>query len=346
MPLRRVNSTVYNNVATMTAVAELNPTMVSLFHPSEENSYDERDDESYVLADSETEVSQVSDDDMTEDYETLIFLNMDEIDSDSHYLLREQTDSLLENLDNSLKVLIRDVDEAANGFVAFLVKHEIPRKVFHSVLGFVALALFKQGWSQYEAAKVVWILFVLVFANDLIRLRIPRVNKAVLPFVRLFMRKHEALLWNGIVFYLAGAGLVLSFAAKDIALMSIVLLSWADTAASTVGRTFGKYTPEVGRGKSIAGCLASAFTGLCACYLFYGYFVLEYPWVNGPGELLWTPETSQLNIHALALLTGVITSFSEASDIALLDDNFTIPVLCSLGLTAVVQAARIAPSFN
>lgn len=337
-----------------------------------DTSYDEKDDASYVVSESEGEVSLISDYDITNEYEKLTFIaddTMDQTTNDDFENQQEESESPSEKLVSGSKKLgaataiaaataattgaaaaavavssatavNATATATATGIVHFLIKHEIPRKVFHSLHGFVTLGLYINGWSKYDAAKVVWTLFAFVFANDVIRLNFPEVNEAVLPYVQHFMREHEAKTWNGITFYLAGAGLVLSFAPKDIAVMSICLLSWADTAASTVGRAFGRYTPSVGDRKSLAGCMASALTGLCVCYFFYSYIVPEFPGVSQPGEHLWSPETSHLNIHAFALVTGLITSFSEAVDIGQLDDNFTIPVLCSLGLSAVAYLAR------
>lgn len=326
----------------MTSVLEstqaAEPVLVTVPVKSADTSYDEKDDESYVMSESEGEVSLISDYDMTEDYEKLAFLNIQQLKDAESFSLAENRDGDAE----SASTIIQIADPVApHGFIPFLIKHEIPRKVFHSLHGFITLGLYILGWSKFDAAKIVWTLFVLVFTNDLIRLNFPSVNEMVLPFVRHFMREHEAQLWNGIVFYLAGAGLVLSLAPKDIAVVSIMLLSWADTAASTVGRAFGRYTPSVGHNKSLAGCLASALTGLCVCYFFYGYVVPEFPDVSTADELLWSAETSKLNIHVFALITALITSFSESVDIGRLDDNFTIPVLCSIGLSAVAYSARV-----
>lgn len=322
----------------MTSVAERIPPQETSLHNVADITYDEKDDASYVMSESEAEISLVSDYDMTEDYDKLTFLHVDDELAEDHVLLTEtHGESGGQKIENELK---KNVSGAASGIVDFLIRHEIPRKVFHSLHGFETLGLYILGWTKFDAARVVWSLFALVFANDVIRLNFPSFNESVLPFFRHFMRDHEAKLWNGIVFYLAGAGLVLSFAPKDIAVMSIILLSWADTAASTVGRAFGKYTPSVGKGKSLAGCLASALTGLCVCYFFYGYVVPTYPDVNRPDELLWSAETSRLNIHVYALITAIITSFSELVNIGEIDDNFTIPVLCALGLSAVAYAAK------
>lgn len=227
---------------------------------------------------------------------------------------------------------------APSTFYEFLVRNEIPRKMFHSFHGFTTLYLYCQGVQQEQLVAPLWTLFFLLLLNDIVRLQFPAVNKFLVSRLGFVIRESEINSWNGIVFYLAGLALVFTFASKDICIMSVLLLSWADTAASTFGRQFGKYTPKIAKGKSLAGSLASAFTGLVVCYLVYGYFVPQYAHFNREGEIFWTPESSHLSIHAYALVCAFSASISEAIDIAGIDDNFTIPVLSSLLLSGAVWA--------
>ncbi|GEQ68085.1 hypothetical protein JCM33374_g1751 [Metschnikowia sp. JCM 33374] len=231
------------------------------------------------------------------------------------------------------------VETAAKKIQQFLLKHEIPRKVFHSLQGVVTLYLYTCGFSQYQIAWPLWGIFFSTSIFELVRLNVPAVNRAVLPWVKYFIRTRETNSCNGIVFYLAGVSLVLTFAAKDIAVTCILLLSWADTAASTVGRAYGRYTPQVARGKSLAGSLASFSTGVFVCYLFYGHFVPVYGG-GSPGFNAWSPQTSHLNLHVYALAMGLVASVSEAIDVAGIDDNFTIPVLSSVFLSGLVRVFR------
>lgn len=278
-----------------------------------DNSYIEEEDATYV-------VSESSDD------EDLSEADFEEDDVSDHIVM--QADKHL---------AIGDEPAPTRGFRAFLVANEIPRKIFHSFHGFFTLYLYCQGYSASLITAPLWTLFAIFFASDVLRFNSPRINKIIVQGSALIMRPSETELWNGIVFYLAGLALVFSFAPKDISVMSVLLLSWADTAASTFGRQFGKYTMKVASGKSLAGSLASGFTGMVACYLFYGYFVPYYP-VNLPGEIMWSPETSHMSLHVYALVCGLASSVSEAIQIAEVDDNFTIPVLGSIFMYAAVKA--------
>lgn len=277
------------------------------------DSYIEEEDATYV-------VSESSDD------EDLSEADFEEDDVSDHVVV--QTDKHLS---------IDDDAKPPGDLRTLLVANEIPRKIFHSFHGFVTLYLYCNGYSATLLIVPLWTLFAIFFASDVIRFNSPRINQIVIRGSTLIMRPSEMNLWNGIVFYLAGLAIVFTFAPKDIAVMSVLLLSWADTAASTFGRQFGRYTMKVANGKSLAGSLASGFTGMVACYLFYGYFVPYFP-VNLPGEIMWTPESSRMSLHVYAFVCGVASSVSEAIQIAGVDDNFTIPVLGSAFIYAAVKA--------
>lgn len=290
--------------------------------------YVEEEDATYCVSESESDSDEG--DDAEEKYDSDAELTREEI---SNYVIVEK---------NNL-VSIAEEDHPLQPpltFYQFLIKNEIPRKLFHSFHGFSTLWFYTQGYQKLQFLVFLWAMFFVLLLNDIIRFRYPSVNKRLTKWFGFVIRDTERDSWNGIVFYLAGLALVFSFAPKDICVMSVLLLSWADTAASTFGRQFGKYTPKLAKGKSLAGSLASGFTGIVVCYLFYGYFVPQYARFNGPGEIWWTPETSRLSIHTYALVCGFAASVSEAIDVANIDDNFTIPVLSSLLLSGAVWVFR------
>lgn len=225
---------------------------------------------------------------------------------------------------------------------SFLRKHEIPRKAFHSLQGFLTLYLYVAGVKPVQVAKVLWVLLAATAGFEVVRLRSRAVNRCAYRLVKDVMRPEEYDSVNGIVYFLAGVALNMTFASKDIATVTTLLLSWADTAASTVGRAYGRYTPQVCKGKSVAGCLASAVTGYLVCLLFYGYVVPACGPVNEAGDLAWTARSSQMSLHTFALAMGLVTSASEAIDLPGLDDNLTIPVGSALALSWLIKLTRAA----
>ena len=167
------------------------------------------------------------------------------------------------------------------------------------------------------------------------------------------MRESEVDGYNGVIWYLLGAWTVLRWYPKDVAVMSVLLLSWCDTAASTVGRVWGRYTWRVRRGKSAAGSAAAVVTGVVTAWVFWGVVVPRWRWDDGflfKGTLQWPQtvrgllgdgvaggeETGKVGgwvaLGIVSLWSGVVGAASEVVDLFGWDDNATIPILSGLGL--------------
>ena len=164
------------------------------------------------------------------------------------------------------------------------------------------------------------------------------------------MRESEVDGYNGVIWYLLGTWTVLRFFPKDVGVMSVLLLSWCDTAASTFGRLWGRYTPRLRRGKSLAGSAAAAVVGVMTAVVFWGWAVPAYG--HGDGSFMFKgqlglPEAVKdtfglkegqgavggwVALGIVSLWSGLVASASEVVDIFGWDDNVTIPVLSGLGL--------------
>ncbi|KAF2758453.1 phosphatidate cytidylyltransferase, partial [Pseudovirgaria hyperparasitica] len=236
---------------------------------------------------------------------------------------------------------------------------EIPRKILHVSIGFVTLYLYTTGRQPTSIHPVLLTLLIPIAATDVIRHNYPSVNRFYIRCLGALMRESEVDGWNGTISYLLGAYLVLLLLPKDIGVMSILLLSWCDTAASTFGRLWGKYTPQVRRGKSLAGSIAAFITGIATAGLFWGvishYTPAEYDTgryafaFQGalvlPGqvrELLGVSKevvtiSGGLALGVMSIWAGLVGSVSEAIDLFGWDDNVTIPVLCGAGLWAFLR---------
>ncbi|KAI5359331.1 putative CTP-dependent diacylglycerol kinase 1 [Septoria linicola] len=244
---------------------------------------------------------------------------------------------------------------------AFVHKHEIPRKILHVSIGFVTLFIYWQGTQTYQIHPLLMGLLIPIFSVDLIRFKWPEFNRFYIRCLGAFMRESEAHdRFNGVISYIAGLWAAMYFCRKDVAVMSVLLLSWCDTAASTFGRLLGKYTPRIRRGKSLAGSLAAFVVGVASAVLFWGVIAPRTPAEYNSGVNRFSFEgtlrlpapareylglsTSQATIEgpvALAVMSvvaGLVASVSEAIDLWGLDDNLTIPVLCGFGLGAFLWA--------
>ncbi|KAK9474170.1 cytidylyltransferase family-domain-containing protein [Dipodascopsis tothii] len=220
-------------------------------------------------------------------------------------------------------------------------KHEVPRKVLHVSIGFLTLWLYTLGVQLVQVTPVLVFLLVTIGTLDVLRFRSEAFSKVYVSAFGFLMRESEIDKWNGIVWYLIGLIVVFLVFPKDISLLSVLLLSWTDTAASTVGRRFGHLTPKLARNKSLAGSLASFVCGVLAAYLLYGVIIPATPQLNVGDYLAWTPETSRLSLPWLCLVAGALGALSEAIDLYGLDDNLTIPVLSACFVTPLLYVLRV-----
>ncbi|KAF3918563.1 hypothetical protein AA313_de0200089 [Arthrobotrys entomopaga] len=222
-------------------------------------------------------------------------------------------------------------------------RHEVPRKALHVSIGFIVLHLYKTGVQPASITPVLGYALIPIVSADILRFISPSFNWLYIRVLGALMRESEFSGWNGVIWYMIGTWTVLTIFPKDVATLSILLLSWCDTAASTFGRLFGKHTPQIRKGKSLAGSLAAFVIGSAATAYFYGRVVRETPrWPEDPipavsylGNLQVLgigQVTGTLALGIVSAVTGLIGSVSELVDIWGLDDNVVIPVLSAAGI--------------
>lgn len=222
-------------------------------------------------------------------------------------------------------------------FGAFFKKHEIPRKFLHTSIGFITLWLYTQGINLKQVTPVLVAMALFIGTFDFLRLRNKDLNKAYCNVMGALMRESEINGVNGTIWYLLGLILVFSFASKDVALMAVLLLSWADTAASSVGRAYGYLTPKY-KNKSLAGFMGAFIASEIACIFLYGIIIPKYgPAVDAPGQITWSKDSSRLTLGVLTAMSGLVGAVSESIDLFGIDDNFTIPVLSAVFLTGLLD---------
>ncbi|KAA6414540.1 MAG: phosphatidate cytidylyltransferase [Lasallia pustulata] len=234
---------------------------------------------------------------------------------------------------------------------SFVHRHEIPRKALHVSIGFFTVHLYARGIQTYQIHPYLLSALIPVALTDYLRHTYPAVNRLYVRCLGALMRESEVNeKYNGVIWYLLGAWAVLRFLPKDVAVMAILLLSWCDTAASTIGRLYGRYTPRIRKGKSLAGSAAAAVVGLLTAGFFWGWVVPRYwgfedsfmfkgelalpsaikgaiGWKDGQGTI-----GGWVALGVVGLWSGFVASASEVVDIFGWDDNVTIPVLSGLGL--------------
>ncbi|ODV57870.1 diacylglycerol kinase ASCRUDRAFT_78327 [Ascoidea rubescens DSM 1968] len=247
------------------------------------------------------------------------------------------TSKITISIENNLSFLNQNVNN-------FIKKHEIPRKVLHISIGFITLYLYGKGYEISDINPILITGFLILLSIDVVRLNFPRVNQLYIRYFGLLMRQKEVNSVNGVIYYLLGLIIPFSLFSKDISMLSVLLLSWSDTAASTFGRLYGHLTPRLTPNKSLAGSIAAFFTGVFSCIILYAYFLPKNPTSNHlllrtSSSIMYSADKSRLSLPLFSLLCGLIAAISEAIQIFNLDDNFTIPVLSSCFLYAVLRVA-------
>lgn len=229
-------------------------------------------------------------------------------------------------------------------------------------IGFLTSYLYIKGAEASQIHPVLLAALVPIATADIVRHNHEPFNRFYIRINGALMRESEVDGYNGVIWYLLGAWAVLRYCPKDVGVMSVLLLSWCDTAASTFGRLWGRYTPVIRKGKSVAGTLAAMVVGISTAAFFwgylapkwgapYGYAITEAQVFAFQGRLSlptqvkdllgWKGDqgtiTGNLALGVMSLVTGLIACASEAVDLFGWDDNLTIPVLCGAGLMGFLR---------
>lgn len=303
----------------------------------------ENDDEDYDNTDDDN-LDDIGDNEEIEGEKVMSTLEDSDTDIDSSIATNEKQKSSIVTSESKESINSFDDKSLQNElpihkkFYSLIHKHEIPRKLFHVSIGFITLYLHCNGYKTNQTWQPVSIAVSCIFLLDLIRFNWPYFNHLYCLTVGFLMREKEVNSINGVIWFQLGSVLTFMFQKQDVSIMSVLLLSWSDTAASTIGRKYGYLSPKLARGKSLIGSVAAFITGIIACYIFYGIIAVKFPQYNIDFE--YNPDTNLLNLHTLALLSGFIAAISEGIDVANLDDNLTIPLFSGIFLSSVIKLGK------
>ncbi|KAI8949324.1 hypothetical protein F4801DRAFT_591197 [Xylaria longipes] len=238
-------------------------------------------------------------------------------------------------------------------FQTLIHKHEVPRKALHVSIGFFVYWLYVTGTQTSAVPPYLMGALIPIASVEFLRHQYPSLNRVYVKYLGALMRETEYAGWNGVIFYLLGAWTVLRFFPKDVSVVAVMLLSWCDTAASTFGRLYGRHTPRIRRGKSLAGSLAAFLVGVATAGWFWGILaprtgpfpgddqhpfmfqgVLRLP--SFVANVFGLDEPAALRgaaaLGVMSLWSGLVAAGSEVIDLFGWDDNLTIPVLSGVGI--------------
>lgn len=218
--------------------------------------------------------------------------------------------------------------------------------------------LYASGTQTRSVCPYLMGALIPIASVDLLRHRYAPFNRFYVRVLGALMRESEFDGYNGVIFYLLGAWTVLYTLPKDVGVISVMLLSWCDTAASTFGRMYGRYTPRLRRGKSLAGSTAAFLVGVATAAWFWGSFSQRIGPMPGDENFMFkgtlslpssvvsylgwdesakTSISGALALGVVSLWSGLVASASEVVDIFGWDDNLTIPILSGLGIWAFLK---------
>jgi diacylglycerol kinase (CTP) len=188
----------------------------------------------------------------------------------------------------------------------------VARKVWHMTGVFIMFLAwqFMPYWLSMTFLIVGWVAFV---PADFLRLKKPELNRTLANVFRPIMRNTEFNRLAGTTYLLTGALVITLLFNRGVVSLSLLFLAFADPIASYVGIKFGK--DKLFGHKSVQGFIAAfvVCSAVSFIYLFYNQ-VQEF-------------------ILIFSLLAGLIGALAELIPLAKLDDNFTMPVVSSFGLS-------------
>jgi len=186
--------------------------------------------------------------------------------------------------------------------------NQLGRKLYH-LLGGLSLVSLYYFLGRNQALLLYAVLFAIVLVLDIVRLKLPQVNRFIHDKFRSFIRLNEKRKITGTVSYILGIGLTFYFYREDIATLAICFLAFGDVAATTVGERYGK--TKIGN-KSVEGSIAfvaAAISGgmmlsLTGIPIMYGLVVIG-AFIAAGVELLPLPVNDNLLIP---LVSGGVMS--------------------------------------
>ncbi len=180
-------------------------------------------------------------------------------------------------------------------------KLEIRRQIFHSLLGLVLIILLVLNLIT------AWHLFIVLVIGGILALLS---RKYKIPIIYWFLKKFERrselkkLPGKGPILFFAGVLLAIKLFPKDIALASIAILAFGDSASHLVGKYFGTIKHPLSSKKVLEGSLAGLVFGFITAMFF----------------------VNPLEAFVAAMAGTIIEVLEIEVNKKLVDDNVTVPL--------------------
>jgi diacylglycerol kinase (CTP) len=190
----------------------------------------------------------------------------------------------------------------------------LARKLWHVAMGL----LIAGGYASWLPKGIVVItltgFFLAFLVTELVRIRVPLVNKWVMIFFAPLMRKSEIHQVSGCTYFLASSLLAVALFPKDVAVLSILFLALADPLASVFGILFGEKSIQFKSGRTLIGTTAGVMTCFFISVLFFK-----------------NSGMTGSEVFLISALGGIAGGTAELLPFEV-DDNFSIPMVSGLAL--------------
>lgn len=189
------------------------------------------------------------------------------------------------------------------------------RKAWHCLMGLIMMAIYLFIFSHSQALLWLGTAFILILSGELIRLKVPQMNKLMMKFWGPIMRESEIHELSGVPYYIGSTFISIAIFPKPIAILSVVCLAVGDPIASLFGILYGSKSIRFSNGKSLIGTLAGVFACVAACAGTLYFF-----------ETLNVLKISVDHFWLVAVIAGLAGGSAELLPMEI-DDNFAIPVV-------------------
>lgn len=189
------------------------------------------------------------------------------------------------------------------------------RKLWH-MIGVSVIALIYTFLPESYSKLIITVSCFIFIPFDLLRTQWPQFNHSVWAIFHAVMRENEKDGIAGTTYLFLGTGIIIWIFPREVVLLSMLFLAFADPIASYFGIRFGK--DKIFGQKSLQGSIAAL--AVCAlltgAYLYYNGLFLE-------------------RLVLVSLICGLIGAIAELVPIWKLDDNLSLPVLSAIAINIV-----------
>ncbi len=194
------------------------------------------------------------------------------------------------------------------------MKH-LGRKIYHLFGGTGLLSLY-YVLGRERALLLYGVLFVIVLTLDIIRLKVPSVNRFIYSRFGSFIRQNEANKLTGTAPYVLGIGLSLFLYSPEAATAAVCFLAFGDVSATMIGERYGR--TKIG-GKSLEGTFAFIVAAAASGFLLS---------LMGMHLVTWVMVLGVLTAAGVELLTLPV------------NDNLLIPIVSGGIMELALRLAR------